>query len=60
MAKTVTISPRQFDALQRTLYELELHGYGPEACVIDACKKIGIEPPHLLETLTVIVDPTMD
>jgi hypothetical protein len=59
-AKTVTISPRQFDQLQRGLLAMELEGYGPEACVISACKRAGIEPPRPFEPLTIIVDPTIE
>ena len=50
------VSPRQFDELQRALLELELRGYGPEACVIEACRRAGIEPPEPFEPMKIIVD----
>ena len=55
----VRLSPRQFDELQRALLELELKGYGPEACVIEACKRAGIAPPKPFEPVKLIVDPEM-
>jgi hypothetical protein len=51
------VSPRQFDVLQRVLLELESQGHGPEACVIEACKRAGIAPPRPFEPMTIIVDP---
>ena len=54
------VSPAQFDVLQRTLLALELEGHGPEACVIEACKRAGIEPPKPFEPMMIIVDYVRD
>jgi len=51
----VTVSPRQFDEMQRTLLTMEAKGHGPEACVIAACKAAGIAPPKPFEPLAVVV-----
>ncbi len=48
------ISWQQFDELQRAIQRMELLGYGPEACVLEACKQIGIEP-RLFEPVEIVV-----
>ena len=50
------LTPKQFDVLTRTVYEMEWKGYGPEATVIEACKRAGITPPAFGETIEIKVD----
>ena len=58
--KRVDVTPAMFDRLQRSLQQLEAHGYGPEACVVDACRIIGIAPPLPFEPLDIVVKDNAD
>jgi hypothetical protein len=44
--RTVFVSPQQFARLCSTLLLLELDGYSPEACTIEAFRSIGMDPPQ--------------
>ncbi len=50
------VSPQQFDELQQAIQRMEILGYGPEACVLEACKQIGIEPPRFEPVEIVVVN----
>jgi hypothetical protein len=50
------VSPEQFSVLKDELNQMELEGYGPEACVIGACNAARIKPPQPFETVQIIVD----
>jgi hypothetical protein len=53
--RTEKISPDKFDRLYRVLALMDLHGWNPEAAIIQACRAIGIKPPTFFEPVNIVV-----
>ena len=57
MSDRQTVSPRQFDALQRWMLHLEASGYTPTECVEGACNAARIKHPRPFVPMEIVVDP---